>query len=203
MKSLNEIEKLLADKVANNQKEAKECEDQIQKAKQSIKQANENLLQAEKDVDLEAYNKAKDTIWASSHAKELYLKRKEKLLKEPLITKAEYHQLVEEIKQTANEAQESYNQKALPFIVKLKEIADQSNQVTEQTNQLLHILQRNVYKEPEGVLKLANGTTTYSADIEYKEENTVHQFYQSKIKGTPLAQQAVEEEPLDTFKYWG
>ena len=72
MKTLNEIQTYLTEKTAENKKEVAATKENIRKTEQTIQKANEELIVAETEVDVERYKKAKDTIWAANHAKEVY-----------------------------------------------------------------------------------------------------------------------------------
>ncbi|MHC5375415.1 hypothetical protein ACYSNU_16725 [Enterococcus sp. LJL120] len=203
MKTLEQIEKILNDKLAVNQQEIQEYQEKIDEASKSVKKANDDLLASENEVNVDNYNLAKDRIWSSNHAKELYQKQKEKLAGEPLVTKTEYNQLLSEVTQAADAALEEQNTRAADLIAELRNISEESSCIFQQANQLLHRLQREVYKEPEGKLQLDNGNTTWSADKTYKKDVTVHAFYNNKVKGSPLAKRSGEQEQPSSFKYWG
>ncbi|BDP45663.1 hypothetical protein [Enterococcus faecium] len=201
MKTLNEIQTYLAEKTAENKKEVAATKENIRKTEQTIQKANEELIVAETEVDVERYNKAKDTIWAANHAKELYQKQRDKLKQEPLISKSEYNELLAEITQAANKVHEEQNERAVALISELRKISEESSQTSQQANELIHTLQRKVYKEPEGTIPLENGGTTWSSDKTYENSEAVHIFYQSKIAGTSLSKMA-GEEPQSTRNYW-
>ena len=205
MKTINEIEILLTEKITENKNAIKKYTKKIEDAEKEMQQANADLTVAENDIDVEKYKNAKDAIWSAKHGKELYKKQKDKLSNSPLITKEEYNQLLFDITQNANAVHEEQNQRAATLIAELKVIADESTQTWHQANKLMHMLQREVYKEPTGVLQLPNGNTTFSIDKEYKNQETVHNFYQNKVKGSFLSKKAGEQpEPeQSTNKYWG
>ncbi|EME5972367.1 hypothetical protein HQ702_07875 [Enterococcus faecium] len=173
----------------------------MRKTEQTIQKANEELIVAETEVDVERYNKAKDTIWAANHAKELYQKQLDKLKCEPLISKSEYNKLLTQITQAANTIHEEQNERAAVLISELRNISKESVQTQDQANKLMHQLQREIYKEPKGKIPNGDGTTTWSSDKEYNKVDTVHNFYQSKIYGTSLSKMA-GEEPQSNRNYW-
>ena len=204
MKTLEEIEKLLEEKLSENKKEILRYTGKIQEVEEARKKADGELLVAETEVDVDCYNNAKNAIWSADHAKELYLKQQTKLKQELLITKAEYNQLLKEITQAANETHEEQNDRAAALVAELRNISDESSKTWNQANKLMHQLQREVYKEPEGNIPNGDGTTTWSSNKEYKNFDTVHNFYQSKISGTSLAKRSGEKkEPATASSYWG
>ncbi len=204
MKTLEEIEKLLKEKLTENKTEIQKYADKIRDVEEARKKADAELLAAENEVDADHYNNAKNAIWSADHAKELYLKQQTKLKQERLITKAEYNQLLKEITQAANETHEEQNDRAAALVAELRNISDESSKTWNQANKLMHQLQREVYKEPEGNIPNGDGTTTWSSNKEYKNFDTVHNFYQSKISGTSLAKRSGEKkEPATASSYWG
>lgn len=204
MKTLEEIEKLLKEKLTENKTEIQKYADKIGDVEEARKKADAELLAAENEVDADRYNNAKNAIWSADHAKELYLKQLTKLKQERLVTKAEYNQLLKEITQSANETHEEQNDRAAALVAELRNISDESSQTWNQANKLMHQLQREVYKESEGNIPNGDGTTTWSSNKEYKNFDTVHNFYQSKISGTSLAKRSGEKkEPATASSYWG
>lgn len=205
MKSLNGVESLLSEKLADNQKAIKEYSEKIEEAEQAIQAANKQLSVAEAAVDVENYNQMKDSIWSAKHAKELYQKQRDKLIGEPLITRKEYQQLLAEITCIADETHKEQNDRAVDLIAELRKISDESGRTFEQTNRLMRCLQREVYKEPEGKIPNGDGTTTWSSDKRYNNPDTVHSFFYSKIKGSNLERRASESYKPEEQKapYWG
>ncbi|WP_427813513.1 hypothetical protein ACQKTA_09050 [Enterococcus sp. 22-H-5-01] len=202
MQSLNEIEELLQGKLSENEKEIQKYAKKIQKVEDSKKKADADLLTAESEVDVDEYNTAKNAIWSADHAKELYLKQVGKLKKAPLISRKEYQQLLAEITRSADSEHEDQNNRAAKLIAELKEISEESSQTWQQANQLMHLVQREVYKEPEGKIPAISGGTTWSSDKTYNNNETVHGFYQLKIKGTPLAKRSGETEEKRNYPSW-
>ena len=72
MKTFKEIETELSSLKSTNLTDIEKYQGNIVKANQALKIANEKLATAEETADLEAYNKAKEDIWTSQHAIELY-----------------------------------------------------------------------------------------------------------------------------------
>ena len=203
MRTLKEIEDLLQGKLNENKKEIQKYAGKIQEVEAARRKADADLLAAEAEVDVDKYNTAKNAIWSAKHAKELYLKQQTKLNQERLVTKVEYNQLLKEITQVADASHEEQNDRAATLIAELREISEESSQTWQQANKLMHLLQREVYKEPEGSIPNGDGTTTWSSNKEYNNNETVHSFYQYKIKGTSLAKRSGETGESATSAYWG
>ena len=181
MKAFEEIEtKLLAMK-NDNLAGINKYEDNISKAERALKIANENLATSEETADLEAFNKAKDDIWASQHAIELYQKQLDKLKNTPLVPKVEYNQLVSDIEKAADKLQDELNIKGAKLMAELKALADESNAVYHKADELFRVAQYDIYKDAD-CLVASNGTRI-TREVEYKRSNTVRSVYLGKYLG--------------------
>lgn len=201
MKTLNEIEELLIGKREENQRNIQEFTDKKEVATQAIQRANKELVAAEVDVNLEVYKKSKDDLWSAKHAIELYDKQIENLTNIPLISKEEYNKLVDEIFQATNATYDEQDERALLLVAELKEIADESNQTWNKADKLLNILQRQVYREPEGRNVASDGSITFSMDKKYtRNGGTVYSFYQGRVRGSYLSQRVGEQQTVN--KIW-
>ena len=171
------------------------CKENIKKATDAIEKAEKEIVAAENAVNPKKYSAAKEALWTAKHTKELYLKQKEKLEKNPVIDKKEYTKLVNEIMDGAKALQEEQNTKAAKLVIKLKELSDESEAVKEQANKLLNVLQYDVFKDADALVA-ANGTVI-TRKKEYQNYESVSDFFSNKVAGTFLADRAgiKKEEP--------
>ncbi|WP_394205202.1 hypothetical protein [Lactococcus chungangensis] len=181
MKTFKEIETELSSLKSTNLADVEKYRENIVKANQALKIANEKLTTAEETADLEAYDKAKGNISTSQHAIELYQKQLDKLQNTPLVPKAEYNQLVSDIEKAADKLQDELNIKGAKLMAELKALADESNSVYHQADELLRIAQYDIYKDAD-CLVVSNGTRITQA-VEYKRANTVRSVYLGKYLG--------------------
>lgn len=188
MKTFNELEKYIKGMADRNATDLMTCKENIKKATAEIEKAEKGIVEAETVVDPKKYSKAKEALWTAKHTKELYLKQKEKLEKNPVIDKKEYTKLVNEIMDGAKELQEEQNTKAAKLVIKLKELSDESEAVKEQANKLLNVLQYDVFKDADALVA-ANGTVITRAK-EYQNYESVSNFFSNKVAGTFLADRA-------------
>ena len=203
MTKLNEIDSKLTELLTNNKNEIDGYSMKIETADKAIQDANNQLRNAETTVNVDDYNKAKNNIWSAKHAKELYEKAKADTEKTPLIDRKQYNFLLKEIKDTADGEQEDLNKKAIELITNIRNLANESGEITNKANELMNNLQRHIYREPEGNIPREDGTTTWSSDEIYNARITVSDFYNSKVKGTPLSKLAGEELQQDQKLNWG
>ena len=181
MKTFEEIESKLSSLKSTNLTDIEKYQENIVKAKQALKIASETLTTAEETADLEAYNKAKDGIWSSQNAIELYQKQLDKSKNTPLVPKDEYNQLVSDIEKTADKLQDELNIKGAKLMAELKALADESNAVYHKADELLSIAQYDIYKDADCYV-VSNGTRITRA-VEYKRNNSVLNVYNFKYLG--------------------
>ena len=181
MKTFKEIETELSSLKNTNLADIEKYQDNIVKANQALKIANEKLTTAEETTDLVAYNKAKEDIWTSRHALELYQKQLDKLDITPLVSKDEYNQMVSDIEKAADKLQDELNIKGAKLMAELKSLADESNAVYHKADELLSVAQYDVYKDAD-CLVVSNGTRITRA-VEYKRNNSVRNVYNFKYLG--------------------
>ena len=181
MKTFEEIEAKLSSLKSTNLTDIEKYQENIVKAKQALKIASEKLTTSEETADLEAYNKAKDGIWSSQNAIELYQKQLDKSKNTPLVPKDEYNQLVSDIEKTADKLQDELNIKGAKLMAELKALADESNAVYHKADELLSIAQYDIYKDADCYV-VSNGTRITRA-VEYKRNNSVLNVYNFKYLG--------------------
>ena len=181
MKTFEEIEAKLSSLKSTNLTDIEKYQEKIVKAKQALKIASEKLTNAEETAALEAHNKAKDGIWSSQNAIELYQKQLDKSQNTPLVPKDEYNQLVSDIEKTADKLQDELNIKGAKLMAELKALADESNAVYHKADELLSIAQYDIYKDADCYV-VSNGTRITRA-VEYKRNNSVLNVYNFKYLG--------------------
>jgi hypothetical protein len=195
MQTFSELEKYIKGMADKNATDLMACKENIKKATDAIEKAEKDIVAAETAVDPKKYSQAKESLWTAKHTKELYLKQKEKIEKNPVIDKKEYTKLVNEIMDGAKALQEEQNTKAAKLVIKLKELSDESEAVKVQANRLLHVLQYDVFKDADALVA-ANGTVI-TREKEYQNYESVSDFFSNKVAGTFLADRAgiKKEEP--------
>ena len=181
MKTFKEIETELSSLKSTNLADVEKYRENIVKANQALKIANEKLTTAEETADLEAYDKAKGNISTSQHAIELYQKQLDKLQNTPLVPKDEYNQMVSDIEKAADKLQDELNVKGAKLMAELKALADESNAVYHKADELFRVAQYDIYKDAD-CLVASNGTRI-TREVEYKRANTVRSVYLGKYLG--------------------
>ena len=181
MKTFKEIESKLSSLKSTNLADIEKYQENIVKANQALKIASEKLTTSEETADLEAYNKAKDGIWSSQNAIELYQKQLDKSQNTPLVPKDDYNQLVSDIEKAADKLQDELNIKGAKLMAELKALADESNAVYHKADELFRVAQYDIYKDAD-CLVVSNGNRVTRA-VEYKRADTVRSVYLGKYLG--------------------
>ncbi len=181
MKTFKEIETELSSLKSTNLADVEKYRENIVKANQALKIANEKLTTAEETADLEAYDKAKGNISTSQHAIELYQKQLDKLQNTPLVPKDEYNQMVSDIEKAADKLQDELNVKGAKLMAELKALADESNAVYHKADELFRVAQYDIYKDADCLV--ASNVTRITREVEYKRANTVRSVYLGKYLG--------------------
>lgn len=201
MRTFDEIKKELTELKETNQKEMAICLKNIEQAEQSIEDAQNDLMVAENEINVDAYNTAKNNIWTAQHSKELFLKQKEKLEANQLIPTDKYNQLLAEIRSIADSVLNGQYVEAKEIIQEVERISEDSSRTWKEANELLHTLQYDIYKDQKGYM-MKNGQRFTIAE-EYKNQDTVHHFYNGHIRGTSMAS-GDNTKPVQTAgRYWG
>ncbi|HHK0182662.1 TPA: ATPase, partial [Streptococcus pyogenes] len=84
MKKTVDIEKQFNALMLKNQEAIEEAKKEQEVWAKKIEDANQAATEAQNAVDLVAYNKAKSDLFVATNSKELYEKRLDKLVNEPL-----------------------------------------------------------------------------------------------------------------------
>ena len=128
MKTIEELEVFLSKRISEKAEKIKECKENIQKADQEIEKANAYLLDAESSETLNAYQTAKDALWAANNAKEFYTKQLEKLKNSSRFTEQERQDAGNILKGYLIKTNREHYREAAELMDQLKAISDRSNE---------------------------------------------------------------------------
>ncbi|HGH8624640.1 TPA: ATPase [Streptococcus pyogenes] len=152
-----------------------------------IEDANQAATEAQNAVDLVAYDKAKSDLFVATNSKELYEKRLDKLVNEPLVSYDDYFKFKKELQDIEDSNQLSINQEAFQYIKKLQALAEKSRASIETTNSLLHQLQYGLGKNKDQYKRTKTGAVISFNDLEYKYNTpNVFSFYHHTMEGSAL-----------------
>lgn len=140
MKTIEELEVFLSERVSEKAEKIKECKENIQKSDQEIEKANAYLLDAESKETPNAYQTAKDALWSASNAKEFYTKQLEKLKNPSLLTEQEWQEAGEILKSYLIKTNREQYQEAAGLMDQLQAISDRSNEFATKCENLSDLI---------------------------------------------------------------
>jgi len=140
MKTIEELEAFLSERNSERAEKIKECKENIQKSDQEIEKANAYLLDAESKETPNAYQTAKDALWAANNAKEFYTKQLEKLRNSSRFTEQERQEAGEILKGYLIKTNREQYQEAAGLMDQLKAISDRSNEFASKCETLSDLI---------------------------------------------------------------
>lgn len=195
MKKTVDIEKQFNALMLKNQEAIEEAKKEQEVWAKKIEDANQAATEAQNAVDLVAYDKAKSDLFVATNSKELYEKRLDKLVNEPLVSYDDYFKFKKELQDIEDSNQLSINQEAFQYIKKLQALAKKSRASIETTNNLLHQLQYGLGKNKDQYKRTKTGAVISFNDLEYKYNTpNVFSFYHHTMEGSALVNAMKQEE---------
>lgn len=140
MKTIEELEVFLSERVSEKAEKIKECKENIQKSDQEIEKANAYLLDAESKETPNAYQTAKDALWSASNAKEFYTKQLEKLNNSSLLIGQEWQEAGDILKGYLLKTNREQYQEAAGLMDQLQAISDRSNEFATKCENLSDLI---------------------------------------------------------------
>ncbi|MEQ9810180.1 hypothetical protein [Streptococcus jiangjianxini] len=122
-----------------------------------IEQAKKSIIEAKKNIDKEAYNKAKDELWTLENTKELLSDNLNELRHSPLVDKEKYQSLYHEIIEVSDKKIDETTKKLELFFVDLEKIGKEYNDTLALISETLGILQNQIGKNSEEFKKDERG----------------------------------------------
>ena len=181
MKSIKEILEYTHRLKDNKNNNIETCKQNINNTKEQIKEL-ENLIDvAEIEVDIEKFNNGKVELQNQKNALVLYSNQYDRLMNEASLNKEEAQEILDEFNNLIEKEDKKLNQEALQYIKALKELAEKSNKLFIDQDEVRSILQ----DMSKTVLK-----NSYS-----NSDNISHVY--NKIKDTKLAEQAGQKKDVD------
>lgn len=157
METLQTIETKIEKMIEQNKKDIQKAEAELVKANQAVSNAQEKLIQAQKEIDSQKYVKAKDDLWIAEHTREFYDKQLTTLKNSPLIPYEEFHAMIKDVEKFANEEQKTYFELAYEKITEINKLGDKSLEKTQSVDALLKKIVKELGKNNEDYKKSKDG----------------------------------------------
>ncbi|HGO8538020.1 TPA: hypothetical protein ACLBAX_002119 [Streptococcus suis] len=149
--------------------------------KKRIEEVKELINVAEAEVDVEKFNDGKVELQKLENALELYNNQYERLTSEKPLDEMESKEIYDKLNKTIEKEDKKLNQEALQHIKALRELANKSNNIFKNQDQIRSILQE------------LSGAQLYNS---YSNTDRVGNLY-NKIKHTRLAEEAGQKKEDD------
>ena len=150
METLKEINEHLDKLIAEDNKVITNAEIELQKVNERIQNAKDRMVSAEESMNEKEYVKAKSDLATATNAKEMYIKRVDKVSNKPLITVDEYKKLNRKLQVLEDERQEEYKQKVKKLMHQIEEVCTEARESVNETNKVMEKLANDVLK-PSGL----------------------------------------------------
>lgn len=181
MKTLQEILKYTQGLKDKQEAKIADCNQNIYATKKRIEEVKELINVAEAEVDVEKFNDGKVELQKLENALELYDNQHERLESEKPLDEVEAKEIYDKFNKTIEKEDRKLNQEALQHIKALRELADKSNNIFINQDQVRSILQE------------LSGAQLYNS---YSNTDHVGNLY-NKIKHTKLAEEAGQQKEED------
>ncbi|HEM3203792.1 hypothetical protein [Streptococcus suis] len=181
MKTLQEILKYTQGLKDKQEAKIAVCNQNIYATKKRIEEVKELINVAEAEVDVEKFNDGKVELQKLENALELYNNQYECLTSEKPLDEMEAKEIYDKFNKTIEKEDKKLNQEALQHIKALRELANKSNNIFKDQDQIRSILQE------------LSGAQLYNS---YSNTDRVGNLY-NKIKHTRLAEEAGQKKEDD------
>ena len=146
METLKEINAHLDKLIAEDIKVITNAENELQKVNERIQKAKDQMASAEESMNEKEYVKAKSDLATATNAKEMYIKRVDKVSNKPLITVDEYKKLNRKLQVLEDERQEEYKAKVKKLMHQIEEVCSEARESINETNKVMDKLTYDVLK---------------------------------------------------------
>lgn len=199
---MRDFEEVKAEVAKIEEKHNKVIADYTEKYETAKKREEEALEAAEKayiNAKVEEYHKAQEEARLSHDAMQMYAAKLEGLKKEPVIDKAKFDELREDIAGYLGEIVEKDKESLRDIVREMLEIEESETAILKEGNDLIEHLQRELLKDPCGMFSAKGTFVPQPHKVKKFNDYSVAQFL-SFVTNHPLVEDLVEHpEPV----IWG
>lgn len=185
MKTLKEINAHLDKLIAEDNKVVTNAENELQKVNDRIQNAKDRIASAEESMNEKEYVKAKSDLATATNAKEMYIKRVDKVSNKPLITVDEYKMLNSKLQALEDERQEEYKAKVRKLMHQIEEVCAEARESINETNEVMEKLAIDVLK-PSGLNQNKNELFGVYRHWDRKNRAEIGHYYNAILSKTWL-----------------
>lgn len=149
----------------------------LDKSTNDIEQATDNLNKAKLGDDPTAYSEARKALQLAKDSKEFFNHKLSNLENDSLLSADEYKRIRDETLTEATANKEKAEAEVAKMLTKIKEIATNQAEYTEELNSHLKTLQLDVFKDDSAYIYGAKGTKTLTDSKVAKLKNGFDLFH--------------------------
>lgn len=127
--------------------EIRKARESLTAAKELLHNANDAMTEAYAKADVKTYHKAQDDIRSAQDAISMYEAKLTELNKMPLISKAEYEDIVSGIYAELKDVSLQAKKEFIEYVDNMQPVADEVRKAIEKGNRVLLTLQTEIYKD--------------------------------------------------------
>ena len=191
METLKEINAHLDKLIAEDIKVITNAENELQKVNERIQKAKDQMASAEESMNEKEYVKAKSDLATATNAKEMYIKRVDKVSNKPLITVDEYKKLNSKLQALEDERQEEFKAKVKKLMHQIEEVCSEARESINETNEVMEKLANDVLK-PTGLDQNKKETFGVYSYWDRKNGAEIGYFYNAILSNTWLMKEEVK-----------
>ncbi|WP_203261538.1 hypothetical protein [Streptococcus uberis] len=191
MKTLKEINAHLDKLIAEDNKVVTNAENELQKVNDRIQNAKDRIASAEESMNEKEYVKAKSDLATATNAKEMYIKRVDKVSNKPLITVDEYKMLNSKLQALEDERQEEYKAKVRKLMHQIEEVCAEAMESINETNGVMEKLANDVLKQ-SGFNQNKKELFGVYSHWDRKNDGVIGYFYNAILSNTWLMKEEVK-----------
>lgn len=191
METLKEINAHLDKLIAEDNKVITNAENELQKVNERIQKAKDQMANAEESMNEKEYVKAKSDLATATNAKEMYIKRVDKVSNKPLITVDEYKKLNSKLQALEDERQEEFKAKVKKLMHQIEEVCSEARESINETNEVMEKLANDVLK-PSGFNQNKKETFGVYSYWDRKNGAEIGYFYNAILSKTWLMKEEVK-----------
>ena len=191
METLKEINAHLDKLIAEDIKVITNAENELQKVNERIQKAKDQMASAEESMNEKEYVKAKSDLATATNAKEMYIKRVDKVSNKPLITVDEYKKLNSKLQALEDERQEEFKAKVKKLMHQIEEVCSEARESINETNEVMEKLANDVLK-PTGLNQNKKETFGVYSYWDRKNGAKIGYFYNAILSNTWLMKEEVK-----------
>lgn len=193
MRDFEEVKAEVAEIEAKRNKVIADYTEKYENAKKREEEALEAAEKAYKKAKVEDYHKSQEEARLNHDAIQMYAAKLEELRKEPVIDKAKFSELREDIAGYLGEIVAEDKESLRDLVSEMVEIREREGAILEEGNALIEHLQKDLLKDPCGLFTSNGNFIPQPNQVKKFKDYSVAEFL-NFVTNHPLVEDLVEHE---------